>query len=303
LIGALIVLHMGLTGCTTTVVHDDHYRHPTHGWYDYYYYPSVDIYLDISGGYYWYQDHEHWTRVKRLPAHLHPHDEERVFLRLDSDRPHTYHQQHRNRYQRAPQRRDDLHGQDQRRRYNSRVSPGHAQVRDADHREAADRSSPPLAHTTVRRDKQTSRTGRREATPRAAAPPARRPQQDNRPRQAPDTDPGHVKGIGPAPGRKAPPRVHREPDRAHHAAQAGEQKGNGGASPQRSGNRSQRPRAASHQAREAARDTQPRQAKNDSSRRKQPRGDEEKEAYGPVQRSNGGGEPNGPLRPSARGNI
>ena len=304
LIGALIGLHMGLTGCTTTVAHDDYHQHPTHGWYDYYYYPSLDIYLDISGGYYWYRDHDHWTRVKRLPAHLHPHDRERVFLRLDSDRPHSYHQQHRDRYQRAPQRRDDLHGQDQRRRYAPGVSPDQAQGRDADHRKAGHGSSPPLARPSVRRDEQTSRTGRREAAPRAAVPPARRPQQDNRPRQTADTGPGNVKGIGPALVRKGPARVPRGLDRARPTAQAGEHEGNKAASPQRRNSRSQRQRADSAEARAAAREKQPRRAKNDSeSRRTQPRGNERKGAYSPSERSDEGGEPNGPLRPSARGNI
>ena len=76
-----------------------------------------------------------------LPAHLHPHDHERVFLRLDSDRPQIYHQQHRKRYREAPQRRDDRHGQDQRREYAPDVSPGHVRVRDASHARARDRSS------------------------------------------------------------------------------------------------------------------------------------------------------------------
>lgn len=104
LAGFVIVLATGLSGCVTTVPSDARYYGRADVRYDYYYYPTADIYLDIASGYYWYHDHDRWARVRHLPPHYRLHDHDRVFLRLDTDRPYRYAVQHRDRYRAQPAR-------------------------------------------------------------------------------------------------------------------------------------------------------------------------------------------------------
>ena len=103
LIAAVIVLSMLSSGCVTTVGAYGSYGHPR-VLYTYYYYPALHMYFDISSGYYWYRDHHHhhWRRDKHAPPHLAPHDHHRVILRLDTDRPYKYYEQHRDRYRKEP---------------------------------------------------------------------------------------------------------------------------------------------------------------------------------------------------------
>ncbi|NNJ92136.1 MAG: hypothetical protein HKP55_10700 [Gammaproteobacteria bacterium] len=98
LAGVLVVLSMLLTGCVTTVGTKAYYHHPAHVWYDYYYYPTLDIYLEIDSGYYWHRSHDHWVRVKHLPTRFHTHGHKRVFLRLDVDKPYRHHKAPHKRY-------------------------------------------------------------------------------------------------------------------------------------------------------------------------------------------------------------
>lgn len=307
LIGALAGLYVGLSGCTTTVAQDGYYHHPVQGWYDYYYYPSVDIYLDISAGYYWYRDHDHWTRVKRLPAHLHPHDHERVFLRLDSDRPQIYHQEHRKRYREAPQRRDDRHGQDQRREYVPDVSPGHVRVRDASHAQARDRSSAAPARTTIHRAEPTPPTARRQSLPRAAGRPAnpvRKAERISRPDQTADTATRRANGIGSAPGRKGPPPAHEVMDHAHPAAQASERDDDAGPPTQRRSIRGRPERRDSDRKSAAARDKQARQSQDVGERRRgQPRTDDMNGPRGRAEQREDGVESGAPPRPPGRRDV
>jgi len=98
LVACLVLLSAVLAGCATTIRPDTHSRYPEHARYDYYYYPTLDIYLETTSGHYWHRNDDRWVRVKHLPPRIHPRNHGRVFLRLDSDRPHYYHKQHRNRY-------------------------------------------------------------------------------------------------------------------------------------------------------------------------------------------------------------
>lgn len=288
LLGALAGMYLGLTGCTTTVAHDGYYHYPSHAWYDYYYYPSVDIYLDISGGYYWYRDHDHWTRVKRLPAHLHPRDHERVFLRLDTERPHTYHQQHRNRYKAAPQRRDDRHGNDQRHGYAPGVKQGHAQMHDKGRPGSGNRSAPPTARQSpAHPTRAVQRTQRRSQPPAAAR-----------------RDTGGDVGKGAAPDRKNPPAVYRGIGRAPQAAQASERNSDAGSAPQRRNDRGPRLRPDSRETGDTTRNRPPRQVKGESqNRRKRPRGDDRKGPNGRLEPITDDAEPENRRHPPVRGRI
>ena len=71
------------------------YRQP---WYDYYYYPSADVYFNYRTGYYYHHDHGRWNHVRRLPRHIRVHDYDRVHLRARGDRPYLYHDEHRKKY-------------------------------------------------------------------------------------------------------------------------------------------------------------------------------------------------------------
>lgn len=107
LAGVLVVLFMLLTGCGTTVGTRTYYHHPAHVWYDYYYYPTLDIYLEIDSGYYWHRNHGHWVRVKHLPPRFTTHGHKRVFLRLDVDHPYRHHKEHYKHYHPGQYERSD----------------------------------------------------------------------------------------------------------------------------------------------------------------------------------------------------
>ena len=67
-------------------------------YYDYWYYPSAGFYYDPRIRIYIYQEHDHWIRARRLPAHLHSHQGRHVTIRAPRDRPYEDHPRHRDRY-------------------------------------------------------------------------------------------------------------------------------------------------------------------------------------------------------------
>jgi hypothetical protein len=99
----------GVAGCyaepyrPAPVYHDHWYP------YDYFYYPSVGVYFHIHSGYYWYRDHGHWVRVKRLPPHVVILSRDRHRIRVDHGEPWRYHQRHVERYQPRVVPRPDPH--------------------------------------------------------------------------------------------------------------------------------------------------------------------------------------------------
>jgi hypothetical protein len=75
----LPALLSGMTACTTVHEHESPPRdrapyyepRPVYSDYDYYFYPNVAVYLQISTGFYYYEDRGRWLRVRQLPPSIH----------------------------------------------------------------------------------------------------------------------------------------------------------------------------------------------------------------------------------------
>jgi hypothetical protein len=92
---------LGLPACSERYYGAPPRSYPPHH-YDYYYYPDVDVYFHIYSGWYYYRDHRHWRRVRRLPHHIHLRPHHRHRLRIWDSEPWYRHEEHRRRY--APSR-------------------------------------------------------------------------------------------------------------------------------------------------------------------------------------------------------
>ena len=98
-------LVVGLTGC----VYDPYYSGPAHRnsyapffyplYYDYYYYPSVQVYFHFSTGHYYYPHGKRWIRSRVLPPQIHLDSRERVTTRIEGDKPYLKNKQHIQKYQ------------------------------------------------------------------------------------------------------------------------------------------------------------------------------------------------------------
>jgi hypothetical protein len=103
--------------------------------YDYFYYPSVGVYFHIHTGYYWYRDHGHWVRVRRLPAHIVILARDRQRIRVEHGEPWRYHQRHLEHYRprvvpRPDYRRPQIHERNRvEREHNRRLHHEHQQRR------------------------------------------------------------------------------------------------------------------------------------------------------------------------------
>jgi hypothetical protein len=96
----------GLTACTTV---DEHERpipgrapsyepRPVYSDYDYYFYPNVAVYFQISTGYYFYEDHGRWVRVRQLPPNIHLDSRYRRQLTIRDPYPYTRYAEHARQY-------------------------------------------------------------------------------------------------------------------------------------------------------------------------------------------------------------
>ncbi|HSH42455.1 MAG TPA: hypothetical protein VK973_10075 [Arenicellales bacterium] len=88
--------------------------------YDYHYYPSARVYFHLYSGYYYYRPYNTWLRVRTLPPNIYLGPQERVQVRIWSNKPYLRHQVHSQRYRPHPDfRRDPRHDRYER-RYNDR---------------------------------------------------------------------------------------------------------------------------------------------------------------------------------------
>ena len=90
---------IGLGAC----VYDPHYKGPSarvHAphFYDYYYYPNVGVYFDLSLGYYYYRPGKYWARVRVLPKHIYLDHRYRKSLHMEHKTPYVKHPEHRKKY-------------------------------------------------------------------------------------------------------------------------------------------------------------------------------------------------------------
>jgi hypothetical protein len=66
--------------------------------YDYYYYPESEVYFNPIGGVYWWTDGGTWVSGRELPPRIVVRNDERVSVRLHSERPWSEHEDVRRRY-------------------------------------------------------------------------------------------------------------------------------------------------------------------------------------------------------------
>lgn len=64
----------------------------------YRYYPGISAYFDIGRKLYFYLEGDLWRMAVSLPTHLRVHLREYVTIEMDSDKPYTGHEEHRQKY-------------------------------------------------------------------------------------------------------------------------------------------------------------------------------------------------------------
>lgn len=105
----LVSLSVLLTGCVYDPIY---YGPPPHTsyhphYYDYYFYPSVQVYFHFTTGFYYYLDGRTWIRTRVLPPHIHIDTRDRVQIRIDSDKPYLKLPEHTRIYKPKPNYRVD----------------------------------------------------------------------------------------------------------------------------------------------------------------------------------------------------
>ncbi|UCF56129.1 MAG: hypothetical protein JSW15_08485 [Deltaproteobacteria bacterium] len=74
---------------------------PAHGYrakYSYHYYPSTYVYFDVSRKVYFYLEGGAWKMSVSLPDHLRVKLGEHVTIEMDTDKPYTKFEEHKNKY-------------------------------------------------------------------------------------------------------------------------------------------------------------------------------------------------------------
>jgi hypothetical protein len=74
---------------------------PAYGYrakYTYYYYPTAQVYFDITRKIYFYMDGTSWRMAVSLPTHLRVALADHVTIEMDSDKPYSKHEIHKKKY-------------------------------------------------------------------------------------------------------------------------------------------------------------------------------------------------------------
>ncbi len=107
----MLLLVAGLSGCYWPIHEETPAYGPAYGGYpyDYYYYPSVDVYYQLrSGDYFYRRDHNgRWLHARTLPPNFRLERRDRIDLRMDSNRPWERHDEHIGRYRPRPDYKPD----------------------------------------------------------------------------------------------------------------------------------------------------------------------------------------------------
>ena len=85
----------GLAGCYGPAPYGPPYPPQ---YYDYYYYPHVDVYFQIYTGWYYYRSDNVWWRARHLPPHIRLDPRYRRPIVIREDQPYRQHPQHRAAY-------------------------------------------------------------------------------------------------------------------------------------------------------------------------------------------------------------
>lgn len=75
--------------------------------YDYYYYPTAQVYFQFTTGIYYYRDGGVWVTSRVLPPHIHLDAANRVRIQVESDRPYLKFDEHNRIYRPVPNYRFD----------------------------------------------------------------------------------------------------------------------------------------------------------------------------------------------------
>lgn len=146
--GASLALGVGAGACTyrNDYPRSGWYRYP-YAYYDYYYYPGVNVYFHIYTGYYYYYDDGRWLRVRVLPRHIHLNPAHRRRFHIRSSHPYERNQEHRREWERQREL--------ERRRDTERREPAPGEPR----------RPPPEGSPEVRRERQMRTEPRPQAQP------------------------------------------------------------------------------------------------------------------------------------------
>ncbi len=110
---AVYSIFFGLSVILTGCVYDPfYYGPPPHShyspyYYDYYFYPSVQVYFQFTTGYYFYRDRGVWTRARVLPPRIIINARDRIRVKVESQKPYLKFPEHNLKYKPNPNHRVD----------------------------------------------------------------------------------------------------------------------------------------------------------------------------------------------------
>ena len=97
ILALIIILSMSVSGCIVRGHVDGPVVYPPH-YYNYYYYPGVQVYFHIATGSYFYFDNGIWIKARILPSHIHLHSHNRVNVNVRDSKPYIRQPEHIKKY-------------------------------------------------------------------------------------------------------------------------------------------------------------------------------------------------------------
>ena len=110
---AVYSVFFGLSVILTGCVYDPfYYGPPAHShyspyYYDYYFYPSVQVYFQFTTGYYFYRDRGVWIKTRALPPRIIINARDRIRIKVESQKPYLKFPEHNLKYKPNPNHRVD----------------------------------------------------------------------------------------------------------------------------------------------------------------------------------------------------
>jgi hypothetical protein len=104
---AALGLSLGLGACVVYPDRPPPYVDYPNYYYDYYYYPHLDVYFHIFSGDYYYRRDGRWLRTRVLPRGIWLDRRRRIPLHIKKKRPYEHHREHRSKYAKPEEWRRD----------------------------------------------------------------------------------------------------------------------------------------------------------------------------------------------------
>ena len=110
---AVYSVFFGLSVILTGCVYDPfYYGPPPHShyspyYYDYYFYPSVQVYFQFTTGYYFYRDRGVWIKTRALPPRIIINARDRIRIKVESEKPYLKFPEHNLKHKPNPRYRVD----------------------------------------------------------------------------------------------------------------------------------------------------------------------------------------------------